>query len=174
MNDLDRVKKLAKLLVKQQKDVADLNDKLKAAKKLALSTEREDLPMLMKELELTKFTLESGETISVDDDCDVAITAKTQRGAMAWLTKNDFGGIIKTAVTVEYGSGQKEEAAELYAELLEDDIPATLTEKVHPATLKSFVKEQLAKGAAIPMDLFNIRPFSKVKVTKKETLTKGA
>lgn len=167
MSDIKRVTKLALLLVKQQAAVKTIDAKLKEAKKAMLSTEREDLPMLMKEVGLTELKLESGEKISVVEDCDAAITAKTKMGAIKWLVTNNFGGLIKTQVAVEFDRGDHDDAEKVRDELAEKYDGVELVEKVHPATLKAFVKEQLGKGAAIPMDLFNVRPFSKAKVSKK-------
>lgn len=35
---------------------------------------------------------------------------------------------------------------------------------VHPNTLQAFIKERLASGEAVPLELFNARPISKAKV----------
>jgi hypothetical protein len=167
VSDIARVTKLAALLVEQQAKVKQLDEDLKAAKKAMLATEREDLPMLMKEVCLSEIKLESGEKISVVEDCDAAITEKTRSGAIRWLVKNDFGGLIKTQVAVEFARGDHDAATEVRDQLAETYDGVQLVEKVHPATLKAFVKEQLGKGANVPMDLFNVRPYSKVKVSKK-------
>jgi hypothetical protein len=46
-----------------------------------------------------------------------------------------------------------------------EQIGGEMVERVHPSTLKSFVKEQMEAGRAIPFDLFAIHPFNRVKIT---------
>ena len=166
MNDLERVVKLANLLVEQQGKVQDLEAQLKEAKANALRTEREDLPELMAECGLKSFTLEDGSSVQVKEEVEAAITELTRDRAMAWLTDNDFGGLIKTSVTVLFDRGEHEAARELALHLQSDYGRAEMKEVVHPATLKSFVKEQLAAGEPLPLDVFNVRPFNVAKITK--------
>ena len=162
--DLQRVVKLAELLEAQSIIVKKLDDDAKAAKKRLLEIEREDLPLLMEELGMKSLTLESGAEIKVVHDCSTSITAKTKPRALAWLIQNGFGGLIKTNVMVAFGRGEHDEAIVCRNHLANQYEAAELSEAVHPATLKSFVKEQMAAGAPIPMDLFNVNPYSKAVV----------
>ena len=42
-----------------------------------------------------------------------------------------------------------------------------LDQGVHAQTLKAFLKEQLSKGANIPLELFGARPVWTAKITNK-------
>jgi hypothetical protein len=166
MSELKRVVKLANQLSDATTEVERLTQELKDAKKIQLGLEREDLPTLMNEIGLTELTLENGQKIKIEEDCDTSITEATRERAIAWLSENGFGGLIKTAVLVEFGRGEVAEAHEA-AEALMDKYPQTRsTETVHHSTLKAFVKEQLSEGANFPMDLFNVHSFSKAVIRK--------
>ena len=166
MTELERVLTLANLLVSQKETVESLEEALKTAKANALRLEREDLPDLMSECGLKSFTMEDGSVVSVKQEVDAAITEATRQDALRWLVDNGFSGLIKTSVAVQFDRGSQEEAVELAAELRKQYGDAELKELVHPATLKSFVKEQLEDGAAIPLDFFNVRPYNVAKITK--------
>lgn len=160
MSELTRLVGLAELLVKQKSKVADLEDQLKAAKADAFRTEREDLPELMSEVGMSEFVLEDGSKVSVKEEVDASITEAKRDAAVAWLVDNGFGGLIKTTVTASFAKGDREAAVELAERMSQDGIIAELKEVVHPATLKSFVKEQLTNGEEIPFDTFSIRPYN--------------
>lgn len=161
MSEIKRLVALGELLAQQQARVKELEEELKAAKEAALRTEREDLPDLMIECGMQSFTLEDGSTVTIREEVDARITEATRAAALRWLTDNDYGGLIKTVVSLEFDRGERDSAVELASEL-----GAALKETVHPATLKSFVRERMAEGAAIPADLFNIFPYNIAKLTK--------
>jgi len=157
---------LAQRLIDEKAEVKRLDDEMKAAKKALLKTERSDLPDLMQELGLTQIKLENGMVVDVQEDCTASLTNETRGPALDWMIANEYGGLIKTEVTVAYGRGERDGAVELVKKLDAQDIRANLSETVHHSTLKSFVKERLAEGDAIPMDLFNVYPFNKATVKK--------
>lgn len=168
MSDLERIVKLAEILVQQQTMFKELEQRTKDAKAAMLQTEREDLPMLMAEAGLQEIKLSDGSIVRITEDCDAKITDRTREGALSWLVDNGFGGLVKTQVSVAFGRGMREEASEVRDRLAEQYEGVELKEDVHHSTLKAFVKEQLAEGRPIPMDLFNVHPYNKA------TLKKGA
>jgi hypothetical protein len=160
---LERAVQLAELLVQLRENVADLERQLNVAKADMRRVEQEDLPELMAELGLETFRLKSGEVIEVKQEIDCAITEERRKSAHAWLTSHGFGGLIKAEVSVKFGRDEHEAAL-----ACANSTGGELTERVHPATLKSFVKEQLAAGKPIPFDLFGVHPYNKVKITLKK------
>lgn len=168
MNDLNRITELAELLVKQQKEVKEKEEKLKAAKAEMYKLEREDLPTLMSEAGLQEVTLSDGSKVTVKEEIDAKITDKTRTGALHWLLENNFGGLIKTEIMMRFPRGDHETAMKVRDELAADYDDVQLKEDVHPMTLKSFIKEQLSQGHSVPMDLFNVFPYSKAVVKLKE------
>lgn len=163
---MEQVVILAKRLVEEKAELKRLETEAKEAKKALLKTERNDLPDLMMELGLTQIKLENGMVVEVKEDCTASLTAATKGAAFAWMIENNFGGLIKTEVSIPYGRGEREQAVELVKTLDAQDIKADLSESVHHSTLKAFVKERLAEGDSIPMELFNVYPFNKANVKK--------
>jgi hypothetical protein len=162
MSDLQRVVQLAELLLKLRENVERLEGELETAKKDMRRVEQEDLPDLMQELGLQTFKLTTGETIEIKQDVECGISEERRARAHGWLTEHGFGGLIKTEVVAKFGRDQREAAV-----ACAEKIGGEMVERVHPSTLKSFIKEQMEAGRAIPFDLFAIHPFNRVKITSK-------
>lgn len=165
MSDLQRAVQLAELLLKLRQNVERLETELETAKKDMRRVEQEDLPDLMQELGLETFKLTTGETIEVKPEVDCGISEERRRAAHDWLTANGFGGLIKTEVVVTFGHGEHDAAEGFAQECAQAGKQPAVVERVHPSTLKSFVKEQMAAGKPVPFDLFAVHPYSKVKIT---------
>jgi hypothetical protein len=168
VSDLQRAVTLAELLVQLRQNVESLEKQLAAAKADARRVEQEDLPALMQELGLETFRLTSGETIEVVPEVDCAISEERRPAAHAWLLERGFGGLIKTEVVTTFGRGEIDAAQQLAADIAQNTgATPVVVERVHPATLKSFVKEQMAAGSPVPFDLFGVHPYNKVKISKR-------
>lgn len=163
--DLQRVVQLAETLLKLRKAVEGLESQLTTAKADLRRVEQEDLPDLMQELGLETFKLKTGETIEVKQEVDCAISEERRAAAHSWLVDRGFGGLIKTEVVVTFGRGEHEEAEDFADAVTQQGKNPALIERVHPSTLKAFIKEQMAAGAAVPFDLFGVHPYNKVKVS---------
>ena len=169
MSELRRVIALAELLKKQRQELTELEEAAAEKKKALLKTEREDLPDLMAEVGLTEIKLDDGTIVTIKEEVDAKISEANRTSAMSWLTDNGFGGIIKTEVSVTFGSGEHDNAIELVNELNGNGYEsAQMAETVHPSTLKAFVKERLAEGTAIPFDVFGIFPYNKAIIKEKK------
>lgn len=167
VDSLTRIRGLGELLNTQIDEESRLTAELKAAKEARRRTEEEDLPQLMKEVGLTEIKLASGETVKIKEEVTCGITQANRDDALAWLIKNGFGGLIKTEIALAFGRGDRDLAERVAGELSQQGYQdLELKEVVHPGTLKSFIKERMAAGEAIPMDLFSVRPFDKATLTK--------
>lgn len=162
---LHRVSALVRLMVEQAAVVERAEEALARARAEFSRTEQEDLPELMREFGLSELKLEDGTSVSISEEVSAAITEANRAAAHAWLRAHEFGGLIKTIVSVEFGRGEDDEAAEA-AERIASELhrPVDHVEKVHPSTLKSFVREQLAEGHTVPFDLFSVHPFARAKI----------
>ena len=164
---LAKIALLSALLRGAEKNVADLNADLQEAKEEMRRLQEDDLPELMRELGLSEIKLEDGSKVTVVDEVDCSISEERRSRAHAWLADNGFGGIIKSAITVEFGRDEHDEALAAAEKIYSaTGRAALLKEGVHPQTLKAFVKEQMAAGVTIPQELFGLRPYSKAKLTK--------
>lgn len=168
MSDLDRIRKLAELMVKKRDKVDALKDELKTAQEEYRAIEQEDLPELMSEVGLSEIKLDSGETITIKEEVSCSITSAKKNLAIKWLIDHGFGGLVKTEVKVAFERGDRDNAVACATQLGETHEGVQVDEAVHPATLKSFVKEQLAEGTAIPFDLFSIHPYNVAKLSKRK------
>lgn len=168
MSGLERVVQLCELLERQSAEVDLLTDQLRTAKAALLRTQREDLPGLMTELGLTELKLSDGSVVSLKEDVDARITDDTRPGALRWLLDHGFGGLIKTEVSLSFGRGERDEAERVVDELQEHYNNIALKEDVHPSTLKAFVREQMAAGTAVPVDLFHVYPYSKATIKRNK------
>ena len=163
---LEQVRSLADLLVSAALNVTACETQLTQAKETLRRITEDDLPELMRELSLKEITLEDGSKVSVSDEISCGISVERRPAAHAWLALNGFGGLIKSAITIEFGREEFDAAKLLVPEIERlTDHPAELTEAVHPATLKAFLKEQMEAGKTPPQELFGIRAYAKAKLT---------
>lgn len=161
---MERLVALAKRYKQEKFAVSEATDLLAKRKAEFMRTEREAIPTLLEELGMKDFTLDDGTKIAVADDCAASLTDETRAAGLDWLIKNKHGGLIKTQVSVSHSRGEREKALELIKTLDELGIRADLQESVHHTTLKAFVRERLEKGDPIPMDVFNVFPYSKATI----------
>ncbi len=165
MITLNAMAELVRSFKEAEKTVKTAKEELSKAESAYRTLKEETIPGAMAELGLKNLTLDSGEVLSIHPEVYASIPADFREKAFAWLEDNDFGGIIKSEVVVEYGRKELEAAKELLSQLKEQGCEgAYLNESVHPQTLKAFLREQLRKGAAVPLELFGARPVNEAKL----------
>ncbi len=126
---------------------------------------RNRIPEIMKELGMEEFKLTDGSKVGVSEVVQCGISKANEPAAFSWLETNNFDGIIKTKVGVDFGKGKAEDAKKAVEALEAVGLAPTMARGVHPATLKSFVKERLEKGDNIPMDTFGVFLYTMAKIT---------
>lgn len=164
-DSLKRISELGALMQEQQQAVAAAEAELRARKAALLRTQREDLPELMRECGVSELRLASGARVTLREDVEARITEARRAAAHEWLIERGFGGLICTAVEVDFPRGARGAAVELAERLTAEGVVPKggelfVTESVHPATLKAFIREQMAAGMTVPFDLFSIVPFT--------------
>lgn len=167
MTTLDEVSALARALIDAECEVSKVEQKLKDAKEHARVLREETIPSVMQELGLESLTLDTGQKLKVAQDVYASIPTENKTRAYDWLGENGFGGLIKVNVEVQFSKGEQEKAIELYKKLAEEMPNVTCEQSVHAMTLKAFLKEQLAQGSNIPLDLFGARPVFVAKISTK-------
>jgi len=167
MISLDEMKQLADALKDAESETEKAELKLKEVKERERMIREETIPSAMQELGLESITLDTGEKLSVKQEVYASIPAAGKSKAYAWLSENGFGGLVKVSVELQFGKGEQEEAVALTSELRERGLEVLAYEDVHASTLKAFLKEQISKGANIPLDLFGARPVWQAKISKK-------
>lgn len=155
---------LAQQLRDAQAEAGRVEQAMKDASAKVRRLSEEDIPGLMSELGMKKFVLESGETISCALEVYASITEEKRAAAHAWLEQNGFGALIDTVIGVKFDRKDREKALTFAAELEEQGLAPELMERVHASRLKSFLKERLAAGDAVPLELFGARPVTVAKL----------
>ena len=165
MITLAEISSLCSALAEQKRNVDRIEEELSTAKEFVRRLEEDDIPLAMQELGVDGIVLATGEKVSIKHDVYASLTAESKPAAYDWLEAHGFGGLIKTNVSVEFGKGQLEGAESLAEDLHARGLPVSLGRDVHAQTLKAFLREQLANGSNVPLDLFNARPVSKAKIS---------
>lgn len=147
-------------------DIAKLEEQLKAKKEEHRQVSQIDIPEAMAEIGLSEFKLDSGHKITVNPFYNCSIPKDRVDEAMDWLRDNNHGDLIKNTISVDFGRGEDNDAADLKQGL--NDMGRSYTDKtgVHPQTLRAFVREQVESGQTLPLDLLGV--FIGQKTTIKE------
>lgn len=168
----DILPKITALAIAQKEaeaKVADLEEKLKAAKAEVVDISEFKLPELMDSIQMKKFTLQDGSEVEVAEKIRASIPSKFLDRAMKWLEDNEHENIIKEQFTVDFDQEDREVMDDFASVLAKDfgEIRQKHKRSVHASTLASFVKGQLEEGVEIPFDLFGVFRQRFTKVTSK-------
>jgi hypothetical protein len=144
----------AKRQQKLEQEIVSLETQLKETKELQRFQQTEVVPGMMQELGINSFELDNGYKVSIKDEYYAKIPEAFQYECFEWLRKNELDGIIKTAVSLNFGKGEDEEAQGLIDWMTENGLTPNVKETVHPQTLKAFVKERLSNGLELPVEYF--------------------
>lgn len=158
---------LARALVEADTGVDEAEGALKDAKERARVLREETIPAAMQEMGLEEVKLETGQKISIKQDVYASVPAASKGQAYDWLNEHGFGGLIKVEVSTTFAKGEQEQAIQLHKQLAEQGLQPDLDQSVHAQTLKAFLREQIAAGNNIPLDLFGARPVWTAKITSK-------
>ncbi len=94
------------------------------------------------------------------------MTEADKPGGDAWKKDQGLGGSSRSKASLELEKGQNESLTEVVDGLKELGYIPNVSEDVHHATMKSFVKEQLEKGnTELPKKEFGVYEFTKAKIT---------
>jgi hypothetical protein len=137
-----------------ENQILSLEDGLKTIKEQLNYQRYEIVPGMMQELGINSFELDNGYKVSIKDEYYAKIPEAFQYKCFEWLRKNELDGIIKTAVSLNFGKGEDKEAQELLDWLSANGLAPVVKETVHPQTLKAFVKERMSAGLELPVDFF--------------------
>ena len=126
-----------------------------------------EVPKMMEEMHVTKLKLKDGEIIEIKKIYGASISPENQEKAFTWLRNNGLGDIIKNDITVTFGRGEDNKAAN-YAVLAQGQGYEPVQKiGVHPQTLKAIVRERLESGREMPSDLFKTYAGDRTKITRR-------
>lgn len=161
---LELLARLAKESTELEAEVARDTVELEEKRAKLMKLLRNRIPEIMTTLGMEEFKLTDGSVLSVKSEIQCGITEANKPAAFAWLEQEHFDGIIKTKVGAQFGKGEMEQAKQALELLEKAGFLGSMDRSVHPATLKSFVKERLENGDNIPVDTFGIFEFKLAKI----------
>jgi len=164
--ELNIVSNLAKKQLQLARQVATLEEDLKAKKEELRLTSEQELPDAMQAAGLNQIVLSTGEKISIGEFYNAHISKANQEVAYQWLVENGHEGLIKNEVLLKFGREESEVVSETVYALQSRGLSPEVRQSVHPSTLKAFVKEQFTSGNDIPTEPFGIYIGTKATIKK--------
>ncbi len=169
-NLMARLEGLAQEQLDAEARLSNLEAQVDEAKAVVRRIKERELPNLLDEAQLgtSKIVTPNGIEIAMKEEIRGNIPKGKEKPAHEWLEENDNGGLIKRTVTIVFSKDEEAWAAKFKRDCAQRKKPLNLEIKrgVHAGTLRSFVKECLKNGVAIPMETFGVfrQRFTSVKV----------
>ena len=148
-------------------EIANAEKSVSKLKEQAKVLSQFEIPEMMEKMHITKLKLKDGEAVEIKRFYSAAILPEHQEKAFQWLRENDLGDIIKNDITVTFGRGEDNKAAE-YASLAQGQGYEPVQKiGVHPQTLKAVGRERFESGREMPSDLFKTYAGNSTKITRR-------
>ena len=148
-------------------EIANAEQSVKKLKEKAKQVSTVEIPAMMDEMQITKLKLKDGESVEIKKIYGAYIPPEQQEAAFKWLRNNGLGDIIKNDITVTFGKGEDNKAAE-YAVLAKGQGYEPVQKiGVHPQTLRAMVRERLEANQDVPSDLFKPFEGNQTKITRR-------
>lgn len=149
-NRLGIVSELAAKQLMILERIDELKEELELQNVMLMQVQDKDLPDAMAAVNLSEVKLTTGKKITIKP---MYFGSATPEG-MDWLRKHGHGDLIKNEVRGNFGRGEEEQAELMRQLLIEQGVPFSSKNSVHPQTMKAFIREQVEKGADIPLEKF--------------------
>jgi hypothetical protein len=155
-NILAQITNTVRELREAQADVASCEAMLKAAQERVRGLTEMTLPQLMDEAKQRELVTSDGWRVTRSEAVRAGISADNMPAAVAWLNAHGAGSIVKHEVTLRFGKGEEQRQAEALGVLREHHFAPSDKMSVHPQTLGALVREKLAEGVELPLELLGI------------------
>jgi len=171
---IDQTKNISSLAT-QVKKLKALEDEIKNDEELIKKKKKnleqisgELIPTLLSEMGLSSLKLSDGSSVDVKQHYSASISVANREKAYSWLRQNGLGDIIKNEISVSFGRGEDNKAAD-YAILAKGQgYQPTQKLKVEPMTLKALVRERIEAGEQVPTDIFNVFVGNRTIIKRKQ------
>jgi hypothetical protein len=164
----------AKSLSDKVLELKDLEDEIQNAeesisklKEKARILSQVEIPAMMHEMHITKLKLKDGESVEVKPFYSASIPPEKQEEAFTWLRNNGLGDIIKNDITVTFGQGEDNKAAQYAVLARGQGFEPIQKVGVHSQTLKAVVRERVEAGLDMPSDIFKTFAGNQTKITRR-------
>ena len=159
----DKVLKLKEL----EDEILNAEESVNKLKEQARILSQVEIPAMMQEMHITKLKLKDGESVEVKPFYSASITPENQEKAFEWLRNNGLGDIIKNDITVTFGRGEDNKAAQYAVLARGQGFEPVQKVGVHAQTLKAVVRERIESGQDMPSDLFKTFAGNQTKITRR-------
>ena len=146
-------------------EIANADESVKKLKEKAKIISQIEIPQMMEEMNIKKLKLKDGETVEVSNFYSASIV--DQDAAFKWLRENGRGDIIKNDITVTFGRGEDNKAAQYAVLARGQGFEPVQKVGVHAQTLKAVVRERIESGQDMPSDLFKTFAGNQTKITRR-------
>ena len=166
--DPDKLSTEVEKLQTIQREIQELEDRLKDKKEDEKYFSCVVIPKLMEEMNLSSLKLRDGSELTVKKIYSASVKADKKAEAIHWLRENGLGDIVKNNITVSFGQGEDNKAIDYASLARSNGYEPIQEEKVHPSTLKVVMKEWKDKGQEVPEELFNTFDGSQTQLKNKK------
>lgn len=149
-SDLGFLASAVNAMLSKQKEIDVATEELKLLSAQHRKINEETIPDLMDDLGFATITLKDGRAVAVKDSIQASIKVADRPTAFAWMVENNHGDLIKSALSAKFSRGEKADAVAAVNALQAMGITASLTESVHPGTLKAWARVELEQGHILP------------------------
>ena len=170
VEQIDSAKRLSDKVIELkdlEDEIANAEESIKKLKEKANLLSMVEIPAMMDDMQITKLKLKDGESVEVKKVYGASIPKDKQEEAFTWLRNNGLGDIIKNDITVTFGRGEDNKAAQYAVLARGQGFEPIQKVGVNPMTLKALVRERLESGLDVPADLFNTFAGNQTKITKR-------
>jgi len=151
-----------------QLEIEDLETTIKERKESLKNLLEVRIPEACQEIGLLSFSMDDGSEVEIKQFYSASITAENESKAHAWLRENGYDDIIKNVVSVQFGRNEDARAGAILDLLRREGLLPEQVAKVHPQTLKGWVREMIEQGVYFPMDVFGAYTGFKANIKSKK------
>lgn len=155
-SELSRITELVRRQLQLEKEVAEQELALKDTQARLRQVQEVDLPEMMRECGFEDLPITVlGVRVTIKKDLTLSIPKAPDRLAevMGWLRGAGLGDLIERDVIVPFARGEEEKAETLLVDLQSHGLPAVSNTSVNTARVKAAVREFLAAGKDVPLEM---------------------
>jgi hypothetical protein len=166
-NILAQIAATARDIIAARQLVLQKEEELKAAKYQLEFLQREVLPELMKDAGQKELITSDGLKVSIKQLVRGQPSKENEAAAFAWLRDHGHGGIIKSQVTADLGKVDQQRVNDAVNALSQLGFTASAKQAVAWQTLGALVRELLAQGENVPLDILGVSVWEEAEVKPK-------
>lgn len=166
-NILAQIAATARNILEAQQAVTEAEEALKTAQNLLRALQENTMPDLMAAAGQEKLTTADGLVVEIKSSVRGQPSKDNEKAAFAWLRSKGQGGVIKSEIKADLGKAAEDKVKAAADALGALGIKAGVKEGVHWQTLGALVREMLARGDDVPLDLLGVHVWKLADVKPK-------